>query len=80
MKNASDIIGSKVTHGSPGYPVKEVILDVLLLNLKGEVEIQFQSGCFTRLTKEEFDTFLAKGELTYKEKTHGGFSTLVLSK
>ena len=76
--NISNIIGSKVTHGSPGYPVGEVISDVILL--KDEVEIEFESGCFTRMTHEEFDRFLAEEELHYKEKTHGGLSTMVLIK
>ena len=58
-----DLINTKVYHGSPSYENLEVIEDILTSDeLK---TIQFESGFFTRMTHEEFDTFLEEGNIQY---------------
>lgn len=73
----TSIIGSKVMHGSPGYEVEETIKVVTFL--KDIVEIGFESDAFSQMTPDEFEYFLRYEELSYKEQSHGGMSSLFFS-
>ena len=74
--------GMKCTHGSPGYPIKEVIADIVPFKgkpLNGVVnqelwEVQFESGCFTILKDEALQTLLKEGETHYNRAA--GFSAM----
>lgn len=71
----TDLVGTKIMHGSPGYMNEETVAEVEFLT--DRVEIVFESGCFTQLKLEEFETLLQHQELFYKEMTHGGMSQIV---
>ena len=71
----TDIIGTKIMHGSPGYMVEETISKVVFL--KDRVEIEFESQAFTQMEPEEFEYMLRYEELSYKELTHGGMSDII---
>lgn len=70
----TDIIGTKIMHGSPGYMNEETITKVKIL--QEHVEIEFYSQCFTQMTHEEFERMLLDKELSYTE-THGGLSEII---
>lgn len=71
----TDIIGTKIMHGSPGLMTEEIISKVTFI--KDAVEIEFESQAFTRMEPEEFEYMLRYEELSYKEKTHGGMSEII---
>lgn len=71
----TNIIGTKIMHGSPGYMNEEVISKVTIL--KNLVEIEFESQCFTQMTHEEYEYLLRYEELSYNEATHNGMSTII---
>lgn len=70
----TDIIGTKIMHGSPGYLSEETISKVTFM--KDKVEIEFESECFTQMTHEEYEYMLKHEELFYNEKMHGGDSQI----
>ena len=70
----TDIIGTRIMHGSPGYMNEETISKVTIL--KHGVTIEFESQCFTQMTHEEFEDMLRYEELYYKEN-HGGYSVII---
>jgi hypothetical protein len=71
----TDIIGKKVMHGSPCFMVEEIISKVVFL--KDVVEIEFESQVYTQMEPEEFEYMLRYEELNYREKTHGGMSSII---
>jgi len=74
--------GMKCTHGSPGYPVGEVVADIVPYKgkpLNGIVnqqlwEVQFESGCFTILQDEALQTLLKEGYCNYNRAA--GFNAM----
>lgn len=74
--------GLKCTHGSPGYPINEVIEDVVPYKgkpLNGIVnrelwEVQFESGCFTIIEDNALQTLLKEGSCYYNRAA--GFTAL----
>jgi hypothetical protein len=72
---ASDLIGTKILHGSPGYLTEETISKINFL--KDKVEIEFESERFTQMTPDEYENMLKYEELFYKEMTHGGDSQII---
>ena len=68
------LIGQSCTHGSPGYPVVEVIADIVPFAgkaLNGIInvplwEIQFKSGRFTVLKEKALHDLLDAGSCTYR--------------
>ena len=74
--------GMKCTHGSPGYPVDEVITAVVPYKgkpLNGLVnqelwEAQFESGCFTIIEDEALQALLKQGYTNYNRAA--GFTAI----
>ena len=71
----TNIIGTKLMHGSPGNMNEEIISKVVFV--KECVEIEFESQCFTQMTPDEYEYLLRYEELSYNEATHGGLSNIV---
>lgn len=58
--------GYKVLHGSPGYESPETIELIRTDRIKkGFLTLQFESGSFTYIDKEDFDRFLEEGSVSY---------------
>jgi len=68
------LIGKTCSHGSPGYPLVEVIADIVPFTgkaLNGIInsslwEIQFKSGCFTVLKEKALSDLLNTGLCSYR--------------
>jgi hypothetical protein len=58
------LIGRKVRHGSPGYELPEVISGIVM-HTGDMISLEFKSGCFTRMTVDQFRTLCAFGSLDY---------------
>lgn len=59
--------GHEVLHGSPGYETKEVIKSIRTDRIKKSfITLEFLSGVFTYITKEDFDKFLENGDVQFK--------------
>jgi len=77
-----DLIAQPCTHGSPNYPINEIIDDIVPFNgksLNGFLnvplwEIQFESGCFTVLDEQALYSLLDTGSCHYQRAA--GFSAL----
>ena len=74
FKQVEDLIGKSCTHGSPGYPLVEVIADIVpfagkalngIINLS-LWEIQFKSGCFTVLKEQSLHNLRDTGSCSYR--------------
>ena len=74
MTTTSELIGTKIMHGSPGYLSEEIVSKVVFLD--DRVEIEFKSEFFTQMTHEEYEYLLKHEELFYNEKMHGGESQI----
>lgn len=65
-----DLINQPCTHGSQGYPVNEVIEDIIQVVSQSREnliwKIQFQSGCFTYLNEAALHNLLDNGESQYR--------------
>ena len=58
--------GYKVLHGSPGYEIEEVIKSVRTDRIKKAfITLEFDSGAFTFISKEDFDKFLENGSVGF---------------
>ena len=67
--------GYKVLHGSPGYENEEVIKSIRTDRIKNTfITLEFESGAFTFISKEDFDKFLENGSVDFSRA--GGFSAL----
>jgi hypothetical protein len=65
--------GYKVLHGSPGYENQEVIKSIRTDRIKNTfITLEFESGAFTFISKEDFDKFLENGDVGYNRA--GGFT------
>ena len=62
---------TQVVHGSPGYETKEVITSIKAEGIN-MITINFESGFFTKLSKEDFDTFIDSAKVTYYRKFPDG--------
>jgi len=79
FKQVEDLIGQSCTHGSPCYPLVEVIADIVPFAgkaLNGIIniplwEIQFKSGCFTVLKEQSLHNLRDTGSCSYRRA--GGF-------
>jgi len=79
FKQVEDLIGQSCTHGSAGYPLVEVIADIVPFAgkaLNGIInvhlwEIQFKSGCFTVLKEQSLHNLRDTGSCSYRRA--GGF-------
>ena len=59
--------GHKVLHGSPGYENQEVIKSIRTDRInKSFITLEFASGCFTFISKEDFDKFLEDGKVYFQ--------------
>jgi len=64
--------GHKVLHGSPGYENQEVIKSIRTDRIKKSfITLEFESGHFTFISKEDFDKFLEDGDVGFVRA--GGF-------
>jgi hypothetical protein len=65
-----DLVGQSCTHGSPGYPVKEVIENITQVEGQSPQnpiwKIEFESGCFTYLNEAALYNLLDNGEANYR--------------
>jgi hypothetical protein len=66
-----------VMHGSPGYENREVISSISGLETD-MITIEFESECFTILTKKDFDTFNSTGMVEYYRQFPDGRALEVL--
>ena len=58
--------GLEVLHGSPGYENKEVIKSIRTDRIKKSfITLEFESGAFTFISKEDFDQFLENGSVGF---------------
>lgn len=65
--------GHKVLHGSPGYENEEVIKSIRTDRIKKSfITLEFESGVFTFISKEDFDKFLENGSVGFSRAA--GFS------
>ena len=59
--------GHKVLHGSPGCENSETIKSIRTDRIKkGFLTLEFDSGAFTFINKEDFDKFLEDGKVYFK--------------
>jgi hypothetical protein len=59
--------GYKVLHGSPGYENQEVIKSIRTDRIKKTfITLEFESGFFTYINKEDFDRFLEEGRVYFQ--------------
>jgi hypothetical protein len=71
------LIGKPVLHGSPGYQTPEVIAEI---TPKGhDFEMVFESQCFSTLSLDELYELQDDGEVSFREKTHGGLTVITLA-
>ena len=65
-----DLVGQSCTHGSPGYPVNEVIENITQVEGQSPQnpiwKIEFESGCFTYLNEAALYNLLDNGESFYR--------------
>ena len=67
--------GYKVRHGSPGYENQEVIKSIRTDRIKKTfITLEFESGAFTYISKEDFDKFLENGSVGFSKAA--GFTAL----
>ena len=65
--------GHKVLHGSPGHEIEEVIKSIRTDRIKKSfITLEFESGHFTFISKEDFDKFLENGDVGFSRA--GGFT------
>ena len=58
--------GHKVLHGSPGHEIEEVIKSIRTDRVKKSfITLEFESGHFTFISKEDFDKFLENGSVEF---------------
>jgi hypothetical protein len=59
--------GYKVLHGSPGLETPETIKSIRTDRIKkGFLTLEFDSGTFTYINKEDFDKFLEEGKVYFQ--------------
>lgn len=59
--------GYKVLHGSPGYETPETIKAIRTDRIKNSfLTVEFDSGAFTFINKEDFDKFLEEGKVYFQ--------------
>jgi len=59
--------GYKVLHGSPGYETPETIKSIRTDRIKKSfLTLEFESGIFTYINKEDFDKFLEEGKVYFQ--------------
>lgn len=67
--------GYKVLHGSPGYETPETIKSVRTDRIKKSfLTLEFESGAFTYINREDFDRFLEEGSVGYERAA--GFNAM----
>ncbi len=77
LKKMNKLVGAKCWHGSPGIPVEEKI-QAINVNIKDEnVQVEFESGCFTKMSIETMDEFLKQWEDGYAEVNYNPWSCSV---
>ena len=63
----SHLKGYKVLHGSPGYETPETIKSIRTDRIKKSfLTLEFDSGAFTFINKEDFDKFLEDGKVYFR--------------
>ena len=61
------LLGSKILHGSPGYPTEEVIKSIRTDRVKKNfITLEFESGTFTYMDFKDFDRFLEEGKVYFQ--------------
>ena len=59
--------GYKVLHGSPGCEYPETIKAIRTDRIKrSSLTVEFESGAFTFINKEDFDQFLEEGKVYFQ--------------
>jgi hypothetical protein len=79
MWKKKDFIGMDVMQGSPGYCVPEVIKDITH-EPKDFVKVLFESGFYTQMTWNEFDTFAEDSEVQYERRFGDGVALETMRK
>ena len=63
-------------HGSPGYETVEVISRIVPRN-DGNVEVEFETGCFTVMSPENLDTFALEESVSYTRACSNALESMV---
>lgn len=71
-----DLIGKKVRHGSPGYELPEVISGIVM-HTGDMITLEFESGCFTRMTLEQLRTLCVFRSLDYIRAQSNVFEAII---
>ena len=69
------LIGAKVRHGSPGYENEEIISRIC--TKYDHAEIEFESGCFTKMKYNELDLFFEYGSKDYIRHDSNAFESMI---
>ena len=65
LEKINKLVGHACLHGSPGYPIREVI-SAIDIDIKNEqVSIEFRSGFCTKLSVEDMEDLLDQWEDGY---------------
>jgi hypothetical protein len=77
ITDIANLIGTKVSHGSLSSSTPELIAQITFLKDQ-VVEIEFESGCFTRMKAVTFRDLMRYGEISYKDLLHVGLSVITM--
>jgi hypothetical protein len=78
-KKSRILIGSRVTHGSPGYENAETIAKIYGDPNNGErVTIEFESDFFTSMNMESFAEFIKNGKVFYTQQFPDGNASEIM--
>ena len=69
------LIGAKVRHGSPGYENEEIISRII--TKYDYAEIEFESGCFTKMKYKDIDFFVEYGSKDYIRHESNAFESMI---
>lgn len=72
-KKSRILIGSRITHGSPGYKNAETIARIYGDPNNGErVTIEFESDFFTSMSMDDYAEFIKNGKVVYNRQFPDG--------
>ena len=74
FNSVEDLVGQSCTHGSPGYPVNEIIAYIGQTDETGVRnpiwKIEFASGCFTYIFQDDLYELVLNGKVEYQRAKH----------
>ena len=74
FNSVDDLVGQSCTHGSPGYPVNEIIAYIGQTSETGKRnpiwKIEFASGCYTYIFQDDLYDLIKNGKVGYWRAKH----------